>query len=373
MKNRCKNGDFYWVEALVTPLKKNGQIIGYMSVRTPPDPQARAEAEARYRAAGVQGRLPASGRRSVSLGARLWAAMATLGVLCALLGIFGVQTLNHGDEALQAMYQNHLLPSDVINRVMFLLADNRSQIMLSLQHDPSNPVVSLHDHPLDMHVQATLKNREEINAQLAQLRQLPLSAEQQTLLAQFGQTRERFSREGLSVAREQLKNGQYHAANITLLTRINPLYNDMRRDGEALLQALADSAERSHVERSAEFDRFRWLGLSLSVLALLIAGVGGLLLRRAVVRPIQHAIAHFARISEGDLTAQIDVGGRDEAGHAAVQSGQHAGHAESHAGQYPAGLTSHRRARYRAGRAHGPGQRAIRHAANPRGQRGRRH
>ena len=314
VKNRCKNGDFYWVEALVTPLKKNGQIIGYMSVRTPPDPQARAEAEARYRAAGVQGRLPASGRRSVSLGTRLRAAMATLGVLCALLGFFGVQTLNNGVEALHAMYQHHLQPSNVINRVMFLLADNRSQIMLSLQHDPGSPVVSLHDHPLDMHVQTTLKNREEINALLAQLRQLPLTAEQQTLLARFAQTRERFSQEGVNVAREQLKNGQYHPATLTLLTRINPLYADMRRDGEALIQSLADSAARSHAERSAEFDRFRWQGIGLAALALLIAGVGSFLLRRAVVRPIQHAIAHFDRIREGDLTAQIDVGGRDEAG-----------------------------------------------------------
>ena len=26
VKNRCKNGDFYWVEAFVVPLKKNGQL-----------------------------------------------------------------------------------------------------------------------------------------------------------------------------------------------------------------------------------------------------------------------------------------------------------------------------------------------------------
>ena len=74
-------------------------------------------------------------------------------------------------------------------------------------------------------------------------------------------------------AREQPENGQYHPATLTLLTRINPLYADMRRDGEALIQSLADSAARSHAERSAEFDRFRWQGIGLAALALLIAGV----------------------------------------------------------------------------------------------------
>src|SRR3989338_1863489 len=34
VKNRCKNGDYYWVEANVTPLRENGQLVGYLSVRS---------------------------------------------------------------------------------------------------------------------------------------------------------------------------------------------------------------------------------------------------------------------------------------------------------------------------------------------------
>ncbi len=33
VKNRCKNGDYYWVDAFVTPLAKNGEISGYESTR----------------------------------------------------------------------------------------------------------------------------------------------------------------------------------------------------------------------------------------------------------------------------------------------------------------------------------------------------
>ena len=36
VKNRCKNGDFYWVLANVTPVIENGKPVGYMSVRTKP-------------------------------------------------------------------------------------------------------------------------------------------------------------------------------------------------------------------------------------------------------------------------------------------------------------------------------------------------
>ncbi|WP_420361763.1 PAS domain-containing protein, partial [Escherichia coli] len=31
VKNRCKNGDHYWVSAYVTPIAKNGSIVEYQS------------------------------------------------------------------------------------------------------------------------------------------------------------------------------------------------------------------------------------------------------------------------------------------------------------------------------------------------------
>jgi len=39
VKNRCKNGDYYWVKANVTPIFSGGEIVEYMSVRTKPSEQ----------------------------------------------------------------------------------------------------------------------------------------------------------------------------------------------------------------------------------------------------------------------------------------------------------------------------------------------
>ena len=49
VKNRCKNGDHYWVEANVTPLREKGQVIGYMSVRSKATRQQIEQAEALYK------------------------------------------------------------------------------------------------------------------------------------------------------------------------------------------------------------------------------------------------------------------------------------------------------------------------------------
>lgn len=48
VKNRCKNGDFYWVNAYVTPIYKAGSLVGYQSVRTNPEPAHIRQAEKLY-------------------------------------------------------------------------------------------------------------------------------------------------------------------------------------------------------------------------------------------------------------------------------------------------------------------------------------
>jgi aerotaxis receptor len=48
VKNRCKNGDHYWVDAYVTPVHDHGQCVGYESVRVKADRDRVARAEAVY-------------------------------------------------------------------------------------------------------------------------------------------------------------------------------------------------------------------------------------------------------------------------------------------------------------------------------------
>jgi len=48
VKNRCKNGDHYWVNAYVTPIFENKQVVGFESVRIKPTAEQIRRAEALY-------------------------------------------------------------------------------------------------------------------------------------------------------------------------------------------------------------------------------------------------------------------------------------------------------------------------------------
>lgn len=48
VKNRCKNGDHYWVNAYVTPVFENNQVVGYESVRVKPTAEQIRRAQGLY-------------------------------------------------------------------------------------------------------------------------------------------------------------------------------------------------------------------------------------------------------------------------------------------------------------------------------------
>jgi len=71
VKNRCKSGDHYWVDAYVTPIKNGTQTMEYQSVRFAPEPEHVARAEKAYQALS-QGQIPAAlKRQAVPLWTRL--------------------------------------------------------------------------------------------------------------------------------------------------------------------------------------------------------------------------------------------------------------------------------------------------------------
>ena len=109
VKNRCKNGDYYWVDALVVPVRKDSQTIGYMSVRTEPTREQVAGAEPLYKSLNASGAsIPEPSRwKRISLRTRLTGlviAMVLLQCAAGLIGLFG-ETLGLSKDISNSLLQ----------------------------------------------------------------------------------------------------------------------------------------------------------------------------------------------------------------------------------------------------------------------------
>jgi len=86
VKNRCKNGDHYWVSAFVTPISRDGRVVEYQSVRTKPRPEQVAAAEQLY--ARLRDKRPPAAlrRRPLSVRSRVAALAGVAAGACAGIG-----------------------------------------------------------------------------------------------------------------------------------------------------------------------------------------------------------------------------------------------------------------------------------------------
>jgi aerotaxis receptor len=116
VKNRCSNGDFYWVDAYVTPIFVQGQLTGYESVRVKPDRRQVERASALY--AGMRGenatgtfkrRLMSAARFLFAPGAIAIACVAAfqwagpgISALVAVAGLFALQGLALSSRAIRS-------------------------------------------------------------------------------------------------------------------------------------------------------------------------------------------------------------------------------------------------------------------------------
>ena len=78
VKNRRKNGDFYWVVANVVPIKEAGATVGYMSVRTRPARDQVERAEALYKRMRAGGADGLAIRRGSAVRTAWWARLLDL-------------------------------------------------------------------------------------------------------------------------------------------------------------------------------------------------------------------------------------------------------------------------------------------------------
>lgn len=78
VKNRRKNGEFYWVNANVTPVRENNQIVAYMSVRSKP---SRAQVDG---AAAIYARFKAGQARGLAVRRGAIVATGLFGKLASL-------------------------------------------------------------------------------------------------------------------------------------------------------------------------------------------------------------------------------------------------------------------------------------------------
>ncbi len=318
VKNRCKNGDFYWVLANVTPLYENDALIGYMSVRSKPSQKQVAEAADAYRKfrEGNAGNLKirdgkvvketALGKFMVfkTIKARLVLLVGLMSVLAITLGLLGLNGMKKANEGLRTVYEDRTIPMGQLAIIDSNLLENRLAIVNSL----------VFKDEAQKNIELVRQNIQEITKEWDAYMATYLTVEERKLAEKFAKDRKRFVVEGLNPTLEYLAAGNTEAAEKNIRSAVRPLFVPVMDGIDALQQLQQDIAKQEYDAAKTRYEDSRFISITLLVMGLLLSTFIGFMLIRGISRSLL-AIQQFAdSLARGDLTASIDLDQSDEVG-----------------------------------------------------------
>ncbi|GHE21321.1 PAS domain-containing methyl-accepting chemotaxis protein [Halomonas urumqiensis] len=322
VKNRRKNGDYYWVDASVTPIIEDGELVGYASVRVQASREAIDAAEAAYAEIRAgrgkhlrleRGQLRRRGLRGAmarvnlsSIRARISLMVLLAGVLLLAsggMGLFGVQS---SGERLVELNRDGLEDVVRLQRIGQLVSEAPSSLSGQERMDILNEREA-HAGFLETTASRLESIWDEYTAR-------EINRTEQT--SEFGEALDTFISDGLLPMSASLTGEPFDA-----MMAINDDAPVLLEDAETLVLTVNELIENKRqaataMAEAAEAGQQQMLMAQLAVLAagLLLLVLLGALTLRAVARPLREAMAFTLQIAAGNLAAQVPTQGRDEVG-----------------------------------------------------------
>ena len=191
---------------------------------------------------------------------------------------------------------------------------NRLQVLLAFQHAPDSPLAAVHDHPLNMHLDAITATRAKINEAIKAL-EAGLNDAQERQLFEAAQSARTAWRDKLDEATRAIAAGDFSPQVMAKFLAAG------RNEGEAVVQtmrALRDY-QVARAQKAAQLAQDRYtLALIVFALATVLGGSAASYLSLSTLGRLRTGLRQAGEvagaIARNDLTHAVDDDSKDEIG-----------------------------------------------------------
>ncbi|WP_043532795.1 methyl-accepting chemotaxis protein, partial [Litchfieldella xinjiangensis] len=320
VKNRRKNGDHYWVNASVTPIVENNEVLGFASVRVKADRESIDAAEQAYQQIREgqgkhlrleRGQLRRRGLRGLVRRVNLRTMRARLGTMVLAsalllgasggLGLYGIQA---SGERLQQLNRDGLENVARLQRIDQLMTQGRQ----TLDRPVSNPM-SADAEAVGAEVDRIVFSLNESWSAFS-----AGSAEQTPEIQAFDEGLDHYIEAGLQAAVASLQSGDFYSAYVAHNEVLKGKGGELSEAINNLVAAKQDDAQRLAEEASAGQQQMLIAQAGLLAVGLLILLLLGVLTMRALLKPLRESMHFTLQIAAGNLAASMPSHRNDEAG-----------------------------------------------------------
>jgi methyl-accepting chemotaxis protein len=310
VKNRCKNGDYYWVEATISPFAENGQVVGYISVRRKAS-IVQIEGAMRYHKAlksdegwleTMQGKLRKL-KRGYSIKARIISIFVAVVISTTLIGYSGVKGLETTNDVTKTIYEDRVIPLKQLKIVADMYAVN----IVDTSHKVRNGNLTWAEGEENVKT-ALLEVDKQWKAYTSTYlvpEEKKLIAESEPLFANANKATENLQNILRAHDEEALKT----FTTSQLYPAIDPLSNKISE----LTELQTTVAGQMYKEAQIDYKTHIIMAIAFLVFGVLAAALLGWLLYQAIMPRVRDAIRYLLASAQGlDHEPVIRTGHRDE-------------------------------------------------------------
>jgi aerotaxis receptor len=322
VKNRRKDGGYYWVLASATPMFKDGAVRGYMSIRTRLPEDQRREAEQVYALLHQQQagkyRIDAGMIRKRSaldgfafLNRSLKSRFATmLGALVATtlaVSITGLVAMKKIDQHTKSIYEDRTVPLAQLYEINDRMKDN-ALALYEAASDRARNAGAISGRVAD--------NIEAINRKWADYMATYLTPEEKTVADEFARKRMLYLEDGLKGGLKLLADGRNDDVGRHMQGKAAELYADAKRELDQLVAIQIKEAAFEYHETERAYLISNIVAFAVLCLGIAVGGLLALASLRAIGGPLRQINGVMANIAKGEFNTRISVERDDEMGEA---------------------------------------------------------
>ncbi len=317
VKNRAKDGRFYWVKAVIVPIRKENQTIGYMSVREMASPAEITQAAALY------ARLRQTGEPVRKNVLHNWMTIKTgftlgsifvIGLMIAG-GILGIGGLSHSSADAHSLYSNRMQPIAQASRFNGGVHELRNSLaawyVLNAQGGNNFHATAQQRHDFLARFQQA---ENETSLLLDQLQSSQLSEANRSVLSRVRDQYAALLGKVIHPLTSDIDSNDPVPTLNSQVGRYLPYFNDLQATLAELQQSITAQAEQDYLTLEQRNELIGKIALAGIIIGILVVAVVGRFFLKDIVTPLETAIHNFDRIAQGDLTGEVEVYGKGETG-----------------------------------------------------------
>ncbi len=322
VKNRRKNGDFYWVLASATPIFEGGQVTGYMSIRSRLPADQREEAERVYelfRANKAKAYRVEAGvirKRSVAdmfapftrtLRARLVTLVGMLAAAALIVSAIGLFAMNQINQRAKSIYEDRAVPL----AQLFDINDRMKENSLVLYGAVANARTG---QPAGDVAGSVSRNAEAISKAWAEYMATYLTPEEKLLADSFAPKRKEYVEQGLKPGLALLAERKFDELNTHMTGTAARLFASAKADLDKLVALQVKEAKAEHDLAERTYLISNVIAVAALGLGLLLGALLAIATIRAIGRPLAQLNGIMTQIAQGRFNSRVIVERDDEIG-----------------------------------------------------------